>query len=85
MLWKHLPQSKGWEGRLAPAALPKKLLVLWIVLSSLEAMQVASKVLVTSLATQRGQATFPDLEIERGACRVLRDLLGEAAGASHPS
>jgi hypothetical protein len=34
-------------------------------------MQVAFKELVTSWATQRGQATLPDLEIGSGACKSL--------------
>jgi hypothetical protein len=43
----------------------------------------SSRVLVTSWATQRGQATLPNLEIGKGAARVLGAPLGNTAGASH--
>src|SRR5258705_9079222 len=45
---------------------------------------VASRVLNSLLATQRGQATLPNLEIGLGASRVLTDLLGDASGGKPP-
>ena len=84
ILRKRLPRSLGWEAWLAPATLPKSFLnTLQVPLSNLRPGDTYT-VQKDSWATQRGQATLPNLEIGRVSSRVLGNLLGNSAGASHP-